>query len=160
MLNLFRFDLREPIGAVCVSDMGNTFDAEQAANLSRVRRFDRALQEADWAWLKKASRTEAGRMTLQERRALEGSIAVERARLGVEESIDRLARHAEAHTLHVRDFLRRADADLGAGKDKNLAKWLNSAHTEQARANRLSKEILAQERALQKLFKKQVRLLR
>lgn len=129
------------------------------ANLSRVRRFDRALRDADWAWLKKSLKVDVGGLSIQERRALKGSVAMERARLGVEERIDSLAGDAESHTLRVREFLRRAEDSLGTLEGRNLEKWLGDARSEQARANTLSKEILAQERILQKLFKKQVRIL-
>ena len=134
--------------------------AEMAVNLERVRRFDKALREADWAWLNEGSKVNIGELTLQERRALKESIAMERARLGIEARIEVLARDVEAHTLKVRDLLRRAEKDIRAGQDNNVKRWIGEARAEQVRANTLSKEILVEERRLEWLFKKQVHFLR
>ncbi|MCL4215945.1 MAG: hypothetical protein KJ052_02920 [Candidatus Hydrogenedentes bacterium] len=120
-----------------------------------LRQLDDALERFDLKWFRRMRNVNLGQLTQAQQDILKQNIIEDRRRLHVEEELKKLETGVAHHTRDTENHLASARQCVQSGNAAGTVGWINEAIKSEHQAKTLDEQILAWEKRLLKLVRRQ-----
>jgi hypothetical protein len=122
---------------------------------ARLHRLDKAIQDADTAWLQRAAKLNASQLTTAQRKLLRENVRDERNRIGIEKRIRNAGAAVDAQVVSNREKLGKSLECLQSRNGPGAAAWLEQAQDALREVAKSQRRIASLEKALLRLYERQ-----